>query len=104
MTFSGVPAGEVAEIELWEKDPEYVRVRITVGKDIPILIGTQATIQSSFTGTAKIQLDGAKTGRPEITCENTACLAGRPQISAKPGGLGEILANAPLLLERARRR
>jgi len=100
VTFAGVPAGDVAEIELWEKDPEFVRVRIRVAKNIPILIGTQATIQSSFTGTSKIQLDGAKTGRPEITCENTACLADRPQIQAKPGGLGEILANAPLLLER----
>lgn len=100
VTFSGVPIGEVSEIELWPKDPEYVRVRVRVDKDVPILIGTQATIQSSFTGTAKIQLDGAKTGRPPLTCENTACLAGKPQISAKPGGLGEILANAPLLLER----
>ena len=100
VTFSGVPAGEVSDIELWPRDPEYVRVRIRVDKDVPILIGTQATIQSSFTGTSKIQLDGAKSGRPAITCENTACLEDRPQIAAKPGGLGEILANAPLLLER----
>jgi len=100
VTFSGVPIGEVSEIVLWPQDPEYVRVRIRVDKDVPILLGTQATIQSSFTGTSKIQLDGAKSGRPAITCENTACLEGKPQISAKAGGLGEILANAPLLLER----
>lgn len=101
VTFAGVPIGQVSEIELWPRDPEYVRVRIRIDQDVPILVGTQATIQSSFTGTAKIQLDGAKTGRPKITCENTACLEDHvPQISAKPGGLGEILANAPLLLER----
>lgn len=100
VTFSGVPVGEISEIELWPKNPEYVRVRINVGKDVPILLGTVATVQSSFTGSSKIQLDGAREGAPEITCENTSCLEGKPTIAAKPGGLGEILSNAPLLLER----
>ena len=100
VTFSGVPAGEISLIELWPKNPEYVRVRIKVDKNVPILLGTIATIQSSFTGTSKIQLNGARDGAPEITCENTSCLEGKPTIAAKAGGLGEILSNAPLLLER----
>jgi phospholipid/cholesterol/gamma-HCH transport system substrate-binding protein len=100
VTFSGVPAGEISEIELWPKNPQYVRVRVRIDPKVPILLGTVATIQSSFTGAAKIQLDGAREGAPKITCDNTSCLEGRPTIAAKAGGLGEILSNAPLLLER----
>lgn len=100
VNFSGVPAGQVSEIALWTKNPEFVRVRIAVNDDIPILIGTTATIQATFTGVSSIQLDGAVRGAPAITCENTNCTEGVPEIPAKQGGLGEILASAPLLLER----
>ena len=100
VTFSGVPAGQVTTIELWETDPEFVRVRVSIDDKIKILQGTTATIQSSFTGVSKIQLEGAVRGAPEITCEMTTCPEGKPVIPTKPGGLGEILSNAPLLLER----
>lgn len=100
VSFAGVPAGEVEEIKLWTKNPEFVRVRISVNEDIPILIGTTATIQSTFTGVSSIQLDGAVRGAPALSCENTNCTEGVPEIPAKQGGLGEILASAPLLLER----
>lgn len=97
VTFSGVPAGQVRQIKLWEKDPEFVRVRISIDDKIPILQGTTATIQGSFTGVSKIQLDGAVRGAPPITELGPN---GAPVIPTKPGGLGEILSNAPLLLER----
>ena len=100
VNFAGVPVGQVSRIVLWDKDPEFVRVRIKVKEDVPILVGTTATIQSSFTGVSTIQLDGARRGRPPITCDTTACTEGVPIIPPKPGGFGEILANAPLLLER----
>jgi phospholipid/cholesterol/gamma-HCH transport system substrate-binding protein len=100
VNFSGVPAGQVSEIALWTKNPEFVRVRVSVNDDIPILIGTTATIQATFTGVSSIQLDGAVRGAPPLTCENTNCTEGVPEIPAKQGGLGEILASAPLLLER----
>ncbi len=100
VTFSGVPAGQVTLIELWKTDPEFVRVRITLNKSVPILQGTTATIQGSFTGVSKIQLDGARRNAPPITCEVTACPEGVPVIPTKPGALGQILNNAPLLLER----
>ena len=29
VAYSGVPVGQVSKIALWEKDPEFVRVRIT---------------------------------------------------------------------------
>ena len=100
VSFAGVPVGQVTEILLWESDPEYVRVRIKVNRKVPILVGTTATIQGSFTGVSTILLDGARKGAPPITCESTACPEGVPVIPPKPGGLGELLANAPLLLER----
>ncbi|ANY19929.1 paraquat-inducible protein B [Tsuneonella dongtanensis] len=105
VSFAGVPSGQVSEIQLWEKDPEFVRVRVKVDEATPILVGTTATIQGSFTGVSTILLDGARRGAPPLTCEGegvgkTACPEGRPVIPTKPGGLGELLANAPLLLER----
>ncbi len=105
VSFSGVPVGEVKVIKLWEADPEFVRVRIAIENNVPILQGTSATINSlNFTGVADVQLDGAVKGAPAITCptENTAsaCPAGVPVIPTKPGALGQLLNGAPLLLER----
>lgn len=100
VAFSGVPVGQVNEIVLWDKDPEFVRVRIKVKHDVPILVGTTATIQGSFTGVSTIMLDGARSGAPPISCETTACTEGVPIIPPKDGGLNALLTNAPLLMER----
>ena len=101
--FSGVPSGQIKEIAL-TPDPQFVRVRISVGRDTPILVGTTATIQGSFTGTSTIQLDGAQKGAPPIVCPEQNPLAdcpnGVPTIPAKQGGLGALLNSAPKLLER----
>lgn len=100
VSFAGVPVGQVRDIELWRKDPGFVRVRISVRDDVPMLVGTTATIQASFTGVSTIMLDGARKDAPEITCETTACPEGAPLIPPTRGGFNEILASAPLLLER----
>lgn len=100
VSFAGVPVGQVSDIELWKRDPDYVRVRISVKDDVPILAGTTATVQSSFTGISTILLDGARAGQAPITCETTACPEGVPVIPTKQSELGSLLANAPLLLER----
>jgi phospholipid/cholesterol/gamma-HCH transport system substrate-binding protein len=97
VAFSGVPAGQVKQIELWQRDPEFVRVRIRVDEKIPILQGTTASMQGSFTGVSTIQLDGAVRGAPPITEPGPE---GVPVIPTRRGGLGELLSNAPLLLER----
>ncbi|MEO0057269.1 MAG: hypothetical protein RIT17_719, partial [Pseudomonadota bacterium] len=100
VSFAGVPVGQVTEIALADGNPEFVRVRIKVKDDVPILVGTQATIQASFTGVSTILLDGARKDAPAITCQTTACPEGRPVIPPGRGGFGELVANAPLLLER----
>ena len=97
VAYSGVPVGKVNEIELWPRDPSFVRVRVSVNEDVPIVIGTTATIQGSFTGVSDIQLEGGQKGAPLISEPGPE---GVPVIPTKRGGLGEILANAPLLLER----
>jgi phospholipid/cholesterol/gamma-HCH transport system substrate-binding protein len=103
VNFSGVPVGQVTHIELWNKDPSFVRVRIAVEKDVPIRLGTTATMQGSFTGVSIVQLEGASKDAPELTCkgkQDPACLEGVPVIPTKRGGLGELLNSAPVLLER----
>jgi len=97
VTFSGVPAGQIEKIELWPKDPSFVRVRIGIDKKVPILLGTTATIQGSFTGVSNIQLEGAVKGAPPLTEPGPE---GVPVIPTRRGGLGALLSNAPLLLER----
>ncbi len=60
VSYSGVPSGQVKEIALWKNDPGFVRVRIAVKADTPVLQGTTATIQGvGFTGVSEIVLDGA---------------------------------------------
>jgi phospholipid/cholesterol/gamma-HCH transport system substrate-binding protein len=97
VSFAGVPVGKIEHIELWKKDPSFVRVRIGVKNDVPIVVGTTATIQGSFTGTSDILLEGAIKGAPPIVEPGPE---GVPVIPTKQGGLGAILNNAPLLLER----
>lgn len=105
VNYAGVPSGQVDKIELWKRDPSFVKVRISVKEGTPVLQGTTATISGvGFTGVSEIVLDGAVKGAPPIVCpmENplAACPDGVPVIPTKPGALGELLNNAPQLLER----
>jgi phospholipid/cholesterol/gamma-HCH transport system substrate-binding protein len=98
VTFSGVPVGQVESIRLEPQNPEFVKVRISVRDDTPILQGTTATLQGvGFTGVSQIQLDGAARGSPPITDTGPY---GVPVIPTKPGALGQLLNTAPELLER----
>ena len=44
VAYSGVPVGQVERIKLWEKDPQFVKVRVQIDPDTPILLGTTASI------------------------------------------------------------
>ncbi len=105
VSFSGVTAGQVQDIALFKEDPQFVRVRISVNLDTPVLQGTTATIQGvGFTGVSEILLDGAIKNQPPITCPQnnpqSACPFGVPVIPTRQGGLGALLSSAPQLLER----
>lgn len=97
VSYRGVPVGQVQDIKIWKDDPNFVRVRITIGEDVPVLVGTTATIQGSFTGVSTLLLEGAQKGAPPITEIGPA---GAPVIPTKAGGLGALLNSAPQLLER----
>lgn len=97
VTFNGVPVGLVKTIQLWPRDPSFVRVRVGVDDEVPILQGTVATVQGSFTGVSNVQLEGAVKGAPPI---EELGPEGVPVIPTKRGGLGELLSSAPLLMER----
>jgi phospholipid/cholesterol/gamma-HCH transport system substrate-binding protein len=110
VTFSGVPVGQVESINLMPKTPQFVRIRIAVEEDTPIIVGTTATMKATFTGIASIQLDPPerdprrrRVDRP-IVCPNehpeAQCPFGVPVIPTKPGALGQLLSSAPELLER----
>jgi phospholipid/cholesterol/gamma-HCH transport system substrate-binding protein len=98
VAFSGVPSGQVEEIALWQPDPQFVRVRIKIKEETPVLQGTTATVQGiGFTGVSQVALDGAVKGAPPIVDKGPA---GVPVIPTRTGGLGAILNSAPQLLER----
>lgn len=111
VTFSGVPVGQVESINLMPDTPQFVRIRISVDDETPVIVGTTATMKATFTGIASIQLDPperdprrrAGTGRP-IACPEvnpeSQCPFGVPLIPTKPGALGQLLNSAPELLER----
>jgi phospholipid/cholesterol/gamma-HCH transport system substrate-binding protein len=76
-------------------------VRIAVNEEVPILVGTTATMQGSFTGVSTSSWK-ARQGRAadHLQGKRAACPEGVPVIPTKRGGLGELLNSAPVLLER----
>jgi phospholipid/cholesterol/gamma-HCH transport system substrate-binding protein len=110
VTFSGVPVGQVESINLMPKTPQFVRIRISVDEETPVIVGTTATMKATFTGIASIQLDPPerdprrRTADRPIVCPEVnpeaQCPFGVPLIPTKPGALGQLLNSAPELLER----
>jgi phospholipid/cholesterol/gamma-HCH transport system substrate-binding protein len=96
ISFNGVAAGKIKDIEIW--DPEFVRVRISIRDTIPVLLGTTAAVQGvGFTGGSQITLSGAVKGAPPIIEKGPD---GVPVIPTRTAGLGALLNNAPQLVER----
>lgn len=111
VTFRGVPVGQIDSINLEPSSPQFIRVRISVREETPVLQGTTATIRGvGFTGVSQIQLDppepepGRPVSRISITCpeqnSQSECPYGYPVIPTRPGALGQLLNTAPELLER----
>ncbi|MFQ3595781.1 MAG: MlaD family protein [Sphingomonadaceae bacterium] len=99
VSYSGVPVGQVERIALMPETPEFIRVRISVSPDTPVLEGTTAILQGSgFTGVTVIQLQGGERGAPPITEPGPF---GVPVIPTRASGFGLILETAPEVVERA---
>ena len=96
VAFNGVPVGKIEQIKLLPETPQFVRVRISVAEDVPVLKGTTAAAEGvGFTGVSQIQLSGAMQGADPITEKGPY---GVPVIPPRVGGFGALLANAPELL------
>jgi phospholipid/cholesterol/gamma-HCH transport system substrate-binding protein len=96
VAFNGVPVGKIEEIKLLPDTPQYVRVRISIGKEVPVLKGTTAAVEGvGFTGVSQVSLEGAMQGGAPITKIGPY---GVPVIPSRVGGFGALLANAPELL------
>ena len=113
VTFSGVPVGQIESINLVPASPQFVRVRITVNEETPVLEGSTATIRGvGFTGVSQIQIDPPpapaqgqqpRRGNPIRCPEQNAqseCPYGVPVLPVRPGALTSLLNTAPELLER----
>jgi phospholipid/cholesterol/gamma-HCH transport system substrate-binding protein len=101
VTFSGVPVGQITKISLIPDRPEFIRVRIDVERDTPVLQGTTAEIHGvGFTGVSEIQLTGATRGARAIS---QAGPQGCPVIPSSTSGLGALLNSAPELMDRIQR-
>lgn len=96
VAFNGVPVGKIDQIKLLPDTPQFVRVRITVASDVPVLKGTTAAVEGvGFTGVSQISLEGAMQGAARISEVGPY---GVPVIPPRVGGIGALLANAPELL------
>lgn len=101
VAFKGVTVGKIRQIQILPDRPDIVRVRITVEEDVPILEGTTAAVEGvGFTGVSQIQLSGAEQGAKPITGPSPY---GAPLIPTRTGGLGELLATAPEVLNNVAR-
>ena len=96
VAFNGVPVGKIEQIKLLPETPQFVRVRISIAEDVPVLKGTIAQVEGvGFTGVSQIQLSGAMQGADPISAPGPY---GVPVIPTRVGGFGALLANAPELL------
>ena len=116
VTYSGVPVGQVDLVELARRNPEVIRVRITVDETIPVLAptpesvargapdGTTASLsQVGFTGPIQVELTTPRSlapGRRQPLV--TPGPYGEPLIPPRPGGFAAILNNAPEVLDQFR--
>lgn len=101
VSYSGVPVGEVNQISLDRNNPQFVKVRINVDAETPVLRGTTAKISGvGFTGVSEIQLDGAVPGAAELS---EGLDDGCADIPAGTGGLSAVLNSAPELIDRIQR-
>lgn len=101
VAFNGVTVGKITAIRIPPETPQFVRVRIRVEEDVPILQGTTAAVEGvGFTGVSQIQLTGAMQGAKPIT---EIGRYGVPVIPTRGGGFSDLLATAPVVLSNVSR-
>jgi phospholipid/cholesterol/gamma-HCH transport system substrate-binding protein len=109
VTYSGVPVGQVKEIYLQPASSDRrdrVGVLIEIDESVRIFSDTAATLRASLTGVSTIQLErltreeARDLGVQEIRVLNPEESEEPPQIIAREGGIGAILASVPDILDK----
>ena len=106
VTFRGVPVGQIRSINLEPRSPQFIRVRISVSEETPVLEGTTATIRGvGFTGVSQIQLDPPEApgaGQPRTRPNEIVC--GEPERQAEEPRRASEVACHVVAFERNRRK
>lgn len=116
VTYSGVPVGKVDLVELDRRNPEVIRVQITIADTVPVLAATRESIaqgnpdgttaslsQVGFTGPIQVELNTPRSLAPgQRQALTTAGPYGNPLIPTRAGGFAAILNNAPEVLDQFR--
>ncbi len=99
VTFNGVTVGKVLSIDLDRTNSSRVRVRIEVGANTPIRVGTEATLASQgVTGVSYVGLDGGTLQDERLTEDP---ITGVAEIPSKTTVVQGLLQDAPDLLAQA---
>lgn len=116
VTYSGFPVGQVDLVELDRRNPEVIRVQVTINDTVPVLAATRESIaqnnpdgttaslaQVGFTGPIQVELNTPRSlAAGQRQALTTPGPYGNPLIPPRPGGFAAILNNAPEVLEQFR--
>ena len=116
VTYSGVPVGQVDLVELDRRNPEVIRVQVTIADTVPVLAATRESVaqgnadgttaslsQVGFTGPIQVELNTPRSLAPgQRQALTTPGPYGNPLIAPRPGGFAAILNNAPEVLDQFR--
>ena len=96
--FSGIQVGNVQQIALDPKNPGRLRVRIEVGGDTPIRVGTKATLAlQGITGVAFIQLTA---GAPKAKKLRARRGQEVPVITSESSAIQKLFTSTPELISK----
>ncbi len=103
--YKGVRVGQVKEIKIYEKDPNFVRVQIEIDHNTPVSNTTTASLEFfGITGVLFVQIQGSEVGgeplMPEPGQEVAVIPAGKSSLEELFSGAPKLMENAGLLIER----
>lgn len=97
--YNGLPVGQVRGLFLDPEDPSIVRVRIEVDSDVPVVVGTVATLEmQGVTGVGYVALAG---GGPGAQALKVAPGDDVPVIPSEKSAIASIFEGAPAVMEEA---
>jgi len=96
--YSGIPVGDVQDLELAPDNPAHVRVLVRVNSDIPVREDTRVElVLANITGSMSIQFTGGTPDSPVLT----GTRSDPPFIQAEQSTLSNLLSNSESLVTKA---